>query len=206
MALHISTFDGRGSSTIEDPEEISDYVAGSSCLVWIDVTDASTADFEEIAKELELHPLALEDARKHRQRPKIETYPTHAFVVAYSRDLAEVDCFIGPNWVVTVCGRGNSGEPFPIETVRQRFERIRGDVPSVAALLYVLLDDIVDGYFAAADVFEDEVEDFEQCILGEENARGDGRAIQRDLVRLRRELVEFRRRVIPLRDVLAVIV
>ncbi len=81
MTLRISTFDGRGSAEIDDPDEISDLIEGASCLVWIDVTDASSADFAELARELQLHPLALEDARKHGQRPKIETYPSHAFVV-----------------------------------------------------------------------------------------------------------------------------
>ena len=206
MALRISTFDGGGSAEIQDPDAISDLIEAASCLVWIDVTDASSADFEDLARELQLHPLALEDAQKHGQRPKIETYPTHAFVVAYSQDLAEVDFFVGRNWMVTVRGRGQSGEPFPIEAVRARFERLGGGVPSVAVLLYVLLDDIVDGYFAAADVFEDEVEAFEQSILTERATDpDDDRRIQRDIVRLRRELVEFRRRVIPLRDVLSVI-
>ena len=203
MALHVSTFDESGTALIENPDEISDLIEASSCLVWIDVTDAGAADFDELARELSLHPLALEDARKHGQRPKIETYPTHAFVVAYSRDLAEVDCFIGPNWIVTVRGRGKSGEPFPIEAVRRRFERLADGIPSVALLLYVLLDDIVDGYFTAADAFEDEVEEFEQSVLsGEATGREDGDRVQQDLVRLRRELVEFRRRVIPMRDVL----
>src|SRR5688500_9382770 len=108
--LTVHCYDAGGARVVENPDDISELVQQSSQLVWVDLVDATDREYDCVQHEFELHPLAMEDARKHGQRPKLEQYPTHAFVVAYSARLAEVDVFVGRNWLVTVRGRADEGE------------------------------------------------------------------------------------------------
>ncbi|MDP9021040.1 MAG: magnesium/cobalt transporter CorA [Actinomycetota bacterium] len=201
MSLTVQTYDQRGSAPLEDPADISEIVVNDGCVVWVDLVDPSDDDFSCLSEEFQLHPLAMEDARKHGQRPKLEHYPTHAFVVAYSHELAEVDLFVGPNWVVTVRGRNEDGALWSLDAVRARIGRLASGDVTVGFLVHTVLDTLVDGYFLANDAFEDEVEDFEERILTEQ--LGDEDTVQAELLSVRRRLVEFRRVVVPLRDVVA---
>ncbi len=200
MTIAIRTYNADGCTPVEDPEEISDLVGRDGCVLWVDLVDPTDDDFARVRKEFELHPLAMEDARKHGQRPKLEHYPTHAFLVAYSKELSEVDLFVGCNWVVSVRERNQAGERWSFATVRARIERGAGHV-DVGFLVYSILDELVDGYFEAVDAFEDTVEAFEEQVLTEQLG-GEG-SIQAELLSLRRRLVEFRRVLVPLRDVLS---
>ncbi|HEX9969052.1 MAG TPA: magnesium/cobalt transporter CorA [Acidimicrobiales bacterium] len=192
-----------GSEVVRDPASISDLVGRRGHVLWVDVSDPSDEDFACIATEFDLHPLAMEDARKHGQRAKLERYPTHAFVVAYSETLSEVDLFVGPDWLVTVRGTNQAGQRWDPDSAHRRFERARqngnGKGPAVGVLLYTILDELVDGYFRATDASEDELEALEDRIFGEELP--DERSIQHDLFEVRRRLLLFRRAVVPLRDV-----
>jgi magnesium transporter len=187
-----------GAQDIPDPAAVSD-VLSSGRLVWMDLSDATDVDLETVAEEFSLHPLAIEDARHHQQRPKIERYPTHAFVVAYSKDLSEVDIFIGPNWIVTVSDGAPNAAFMAI--VRKRFERTRDASCSSGLLLYTILDELVDGYFEILDDAEQELERTEELIFNPRPSEVD--EVQAALLRMRRTALEFRRRIVPLREVLS---
>jgi magnesium transporter len=190
-----------GSDDTIHPDTISDCVAEEGAIVWVDVADATDADLDKLAEEFELHPLAIEDAKHHHQRPKLERYPTHTFVVAYSAELSEVDIFIGPAWVVTVRANNEAGEAWDPTLARQRFERVGHGPPSISLLLHSIIDELVESYFDRLDRIETEVEELEERIFGEELR--DERSIQQALFEQRRTLIEFRRVVAPLRDVLS---
>ena len=190
---------GQSPRTVDDPADISEMAGRDGCLLWVDLVDPTDADLARVQEEFELHPLAIEDARKHQQRPKLEKYPSHAFVVAYSCELAEVDLFVGPTWLVSVREKNDNGDAWPIEGARARFERTKPEQGSVGYLLYVLLDDLVDGYFTRADAIEDVLEDLEDRIFADQVS--DERDIQRDMFTIRRDLLQFRRRVVPTREV-----
>ena len=185
---------------VQDPEDISELVGREGRLLWVDMLDPTPEDFACIQDEFELHPLAMEDAMKHGQRPKLERYPSHAFVVAYSKEHAEVDLFVGEDWLVSVRARNDVGETWDIDGVRRRFERTRPESATVGFLLYNILDELVDGYFTAADAVEDKLEHLEDEIF---LARPSEHEIQRELFDVRRDLLLFRRRVAPLREVVA---
>src|SRR5678815_2329611 len=68
--------------------EISDYLAQPSTLVWVALLDPTPNEMDEMAQEFGLHPLAVEDARKGHQRPKIEEYEDSLFVVLHTIDTA----------------------------------------------------------------------------------------------------------------------
>jgi magnesium transporter len=183
-----------------DAGHISREVDGDEGLLWVDVVDPSEADLTCLQDEFRLHPLAMEDVRHRFQRPKLEAYPTHTFLVAYTSKLQEVDFFVGERWVVTVRETDASGGFWDCDPARTRFERTRPEVPSPGYLVYVLLDHLVDGYFDATDAAEDVLEALENRIFSEQLP--DERAIQQELFDVRRNLLLFRRAVVPLREVL----
>jgi magnesium transporter len=190
-----------GSDDVIDPDAISDCVAEKGAVAWVDVVDATDADLDKLAEEFSLHPLAIEDAKHHHQRPKIDRYPTHTFVVAYSSDLSEVDIFVGPTWVVTVRAPNEEGKAWDPTSAQARFQRASREPPSVGVLLHTIIDELVESYFDRLDQIETDVEELEERIFGEELR--DERAIQQALFDQRRTLIEFRRVVAPLRDVLS---
>jgi len=195
------TFERDGTSRLHDPAEIATIVERSGDLVWVDVHDPDEDDFACLSQEFGLHPLAVEDAREHGQRPKLEHYANHSFVVAYSREMAEVDLFIGPRWLVTVRERNPEGEVCHLHAIRSRFEREGTEPTTVGHLVYVVLDELVDGYLDRSDLIEDEVEGIEEQIMLD--LVGSPGEIQRQLLTTRRQLLRFRKIVLPLRDVLA---
>jgi magnesium transporter len=199
MGLVARTFESNGTTHLHDPAAISDIIERTSDLMWVDAVDAESDDFACLAKEFGLHPLAVEDAREHGQRPKLEHYANHSFVVAYSTEMAEVDLFIGPTWLVTVRERNPEGKVCHIEAIRKRFQREADERPTVGHLVYVVLDELVDGYLDRTDRMEDQVEAIEEQIILDQVQ--DPQATARKLLNLRRDLLHFRKVVLPLREV-----
>ncbi len=187
--------------TVDDleAEQVSEAMHRPDALVWVDVLEPSDADLDCVQEQFGLHPLAMEDVRERHQRAKLETYPSHTFIVAYSSGLHEVDLFVGPTWVVTVREAEGDGPPWDIDTATARFDRTRAEHLNPGYLLYVLLDELVDGYLDAADAVEDDLEGLEERIFSERPS--DERTMQQELLAVRRRLVEFRRAVMPLREV-----
>jgi magnesium transporter len=170
-------------------------------LQWIDVVDPSEDELAGLQEEFDLHPLAVEDVRNHAQRPKLEQYPNHSFLVAKSAALQEIDLFWGGDWFLSVRERDAAGAVWDIDAAARRFERTQPHETTPGFLLYVLLDELVDGYFDAVDVSEDRLEIVEDGIFGEQLR--DEAEVQQQLFGIRRELVLFRRAVVPLRDVVS---
>ena len=198
--ISVRTYDDAGVREVADPADISELI-GNGALVWVDLFEAEPHDFECVAREFDLHALAMEDAQKHGQRPKLEHYPTHAFIVAYTADLAEVDVFVGRDWVVTVRARAESGAHLSLDHVRARFELTRSEGTNVGILLYTILDVIVDGYFEAVERTDEQLEAVEDRIFGGDV--GSERDVQSEIFAIRRQLLLFRRAVSPLREVVA---
>ena len=190
-----------GAVTTIDPGAVSAAIQNGDQLVWVDVAAPTAADLKLVQKEFSLHPLAMEDVRERHQRPKLEHYPTHAFIVTYTAEHKELDFFVGPSWLVTVRDDEGPYEASLLDTARKRFERIRPEHVTVGFLLYVVLDELVDGYFLRNDELEDRLEKIENDIFGDMVVPE--RSIQRDLFDIRRVLLSYRRLAVPMRDVVA---
>jgi magnesium transporter len=190
-----------GTTKEVDPLDVSEAISHPEQLVWVDVAAPGEDDLALIQEEFSLHPLAMEDVRERHQRPKLEHYPSHAFLVAYTAERQEVDIFIGPTWLITVREDDVPGAPSFIDGTRKRFERTRAEHATVGFLLYVVLDELVDGYFSRNDEVEDELEDLENRVFSEGPV--DERDIQQELFEVRRRLLLYRRLAVPTRDVLA---
>ena len=197
----VRTYRGAGEAEHVDEVEIEKHIGDEKCLVWVDVAEPTDADLACLQDQFHLHPLAMEDVRNRQQRPKLEHYPTHAFLVAYTAELQEVDFFVGPGWLISVRESDGNGPTWSTDEAKARFERSKPDPPTPGFLLYVLLDVLVDGYFAHADEAEDKLEDLEDRIFAEGLA--DEQSMQRSLFDIRRKLVLFRRAVVPLREVVS---
>jgi len=190
-------------TTERPPEELSE-LRDRPC--WLDISDPQSADLELAAKELALHPLAVEDAQQRHERPKIDQYDDHYFIVFYALEEpspnvvreVEVSIFMKQNAIVTV----HEGDFAARATVERRFRE--GKLHTTGLLLHGLLDTIVDQYFQVIDSLGDRVELLEQMVVG-----GDTRDYDtsiRELFELKRDLLRVRHRIAPEREVLAVLV
>ncbi|GGQ15316.1 magnesium transport protein CorA [Actinomadura coerulea] len=177
------------------------------CFLWIGLFEPDEDEFELVKDELNLHPLAAEDAVSAHQRPKMERYDDTLFVVlktlAYvdktsDIEVGEIMVFLGRDFVVTVRhGAGN-----PLGPVRKRLE----DNPELlghgaTAVLYAVCDEVVDRYGVVAHEVEVDIIGLERAVF-DPNARD----VTADIYSLKREVLEFRSAEDPLVPVLQEIV
>ncbi|GAA2272007.1 magnesium/cobalt transporter CorA [Actinomadura sp. NPDC048955] len=177
------------------------------CFLWIGLFEPDEDEFELVKDELNLHPLAAEDAVSAHQRPKMERYDDTLFVVlktlAYidktsDIEVGEIMVFLGRDFVVTVRhGAGN-----PLGPVRKRLE----DSPDLlahgaTAVLYAVCDEVVDRYGVVAHEVEVDIIGLERAVF-DPNARD----VTADIYSLKREVLEFRSAEDPLVPVLQEIV
>lgn len=193
--------DGRkvGDVAIDD---ISEVLKDGGQFVWIGLHEPSAELLAKIQEEFDLHELAIEDARKAHQRPKLEEYADSLFVVLRTAhltadrrvDLGETHIFVGERYVVTV----RHGASLSYSDVRTRLQA----TPHLLAkgpgfVLYALMDFVVDKYFPVLDRFEEQLEELEEEIFGGSFSRGTtGR-----IYALKRDLVAMKRAVSPLIEV-----
>jgi magnesium transporter len=169
---------GRKLAEIE-AEDISEYVVRPDCFVWVALFEPTTGELDEMAEEFGLHPLAVEDARKGHQRPKIEEYGDSLFAVMHTIEAAtdesdaaltggEVDIFVGSNYILSVRHRTQKG----FADVRARCEREPDLLQHGSGFVfYALMDTIVDRYFPILDGLETELEAIEEQIFVKNSAR-----------------------------------
>ena len=192
--------DGRkvGDVDIEDIDEILRFPGQ---FVWIGVHEPEDALLRTLQAEFGLHDLAVEDALRAHQRPKIEEYDGSLFVVlrtAHLRDgevqFGEAHIFVGQRYIVSI----RHGGSLPDNDVRQRCEAAPHLLrKGPGFVLYALMDVIVDQYFPAIDALEDQIEALEEAIFGGSFSR---RTTQR-IYDLKRDLVALKRAVAPLIEV-----
>jgi len=171
-------------------------------MAWIGLYRPSASDLTRLAVEFDLHELAVEDAIVAHQRPKLERYGDTLFVVLRAAryvdateevEFGELHVFVGPDFVVTV----RHAESPNLTTVRRRTE---ADPSMLArgpeAVLYAILDAVVDGYAPVVAGLENDIDEIETEVF-----HGDA-SVSRRIYELSREVVEFQRAVRPLRQIL----
>lgn len=185
-------------------EAISDALAvDDGSFVWIGLFEPDRAVLATLQAEFGLHDLAIEDAGKAHQRPKIEAYGDSLFIVANTAQAideriayGETHVFLGARYLVTV----RHGASLSYAPARQRVEREPGLLAlGPSAALYAVLDAIVDNYLPIVDDFTATLNALEKDIVSERFHRG----IVIRLYQLKRELTYMRVAVTPLQDVLS---
>jgi magnesium transporter len=182
-------------------EQLGEWAAKDGHIVWLGLHEPSKELLDRVAKQLNLHPLAIEDATNARQPPKVEQFDDAFFVVARTAQMeqeqiafGETHIFVGKGYVVSV----RHGASTSYNVVRSRCEAS----PSWFAegedyIVYAILDFIVDNYRPVIDRIQSEVDDLEEEVLRKSRHHG-----QMDrLYRLRRELLQLKRAVGPMVDV-----
>lgn len=181
-------------------EAISDYIAMPGCFVWVALADATDTELAVMQEEFSLHELAVEDASRGHQRPKIEEYGDSLFVVMQTMERdgenitsGEVAIFVGVNYVLSVrthVARGFLG-------VRARAER-EPDLLAMGSsfVLYALMDAVVDRYFPVLDLVESQLETIEERIF----IKGEQRENIQRLYELKAKVLSLRHAVAPLTE------
>ena len=182
-------------------EDISEYLKQDDTFVWVALRDPAPADISVMQEEFGLHELAVEDALRGHQRPKIEEYGDSLFVVVQIVELAgdelnigQLAVFAGENYVLSVRRDANQG----FLGVRARAEREPHQLKKGAGfVLYALVDAVVDRYFPVVDMLESELESIEDHIFGMQGKQRDN--VER-LYELKRKAQTLRHAVVPLMD------
>jgi magnesium transporter len=182
--------------------DISELREAGDNVIWADVADPTSRDFEELAEEFGFHHLSIEDCQNQHQRPKVEEYPGYYFIVLYEAELAgpndrlelrELNIFLGKNYLVTVHSRPIRA----IETARRLWPEWLDRAEEGSGLLaYLLIDAIVDDYLPLLDIISERMDALEDSIFGEFRAE----AIE-EIFGIKKKLLYLRRAVAPLRDV-----
>ncbi|MBG0560683.1 magnesium and cobalt transport protein CorA [Actinoplanes aureus] len=182
-------------------------------FVWLGLHEPSAEQMAAIARTYGLHELAVEDAVKAEQRPKLEQFgAVHFLVLRTTRyvphqeltessqvvETGQMMIFIGERFVITV-RHGDASELAPV----------RADLESQRAVLleqgpwavaYAVTDRVVDHYLDVADQVEADLDTIEEGVFSRDRS-----APIQQVYQLKRELVEFRRAVVPLQRPLAAI-
>ncbi len=164
----------REGHRVEGPQDFSDALdeaRSAGGFVWIGLHEPTAEEFDLVAREFALHPLAVEDALKAHQRPKLEVYDDSVFVVLKpvvyepSGDTVssgEIMLFLGDSFAVSV----RHGEGRPLDAVRDRLERepeLLGE--GATAVLYAVADAVVDHYLEVATELQTDLEELEAEVF-----------------------------------------
>ena len=169
-----------------------------AAVLWVDLTDPSPEQVAEVARLLGLHPLVAEDILEGNQRAKIEVtdQPVHIvmFSLDYQREMlqTEIDFVLGASFLLTV--HEVTWDPHATTHLREGLEPIVKRGPD--HLLWALVDALVDSYFPFVDRLGDEVDEIEDEVVTNANARVLGRLFQ-----LKKDLLTARRAAAPVREI-----
>lgn len=176
----------------------------SRTVTWLNIDGIHKVEsIRQIGDAFGIHPLVLEDIVNTGQRPKLENFENHMFVVSkmlyYDAKINEVTAehvsfIIGPNTVISFQER--QGDVF--EPVRQRLRKARGRIRKMGAdyLFYSLLDAVVDNYFGVLEGLGEQIEVLEDDMV--ESPRPE---TLQAIHRLKREMIFLRKSIWPLREV-----
>jgi magnesium transporter len=185
----------------DDLETLRDEATGEQDFVWVGLHQPDEQELDYVSGVFSLHVLAVEDALKAHQRPKLERYDDNLFLVLKTLwyvdeddavETGEINLFVGRNFVVSV----RHGQGAELHSARLDLEKeaaVLGHGPS--AVVYAVCDKIVDTYEEVATALEEDVDEVEESVFSPERTQD-----SRRIYILKRELAEVRRAVNPLRE------
>ena len=191
---------GRRVETPKNLDETYRMLDAAGGIAWIGLYRPSPEEVASVAREFDLHPLAVEDTLSGHQRSKVERYGDTLFAVlrpARYRDkeesieFGELHLFIGADFVVTI----RHAESPNLAAVRSRMEanpELLAMGPE--AVLYAILDEVVDEYEPIVAGLENDIDEIEDQLFGD----SDDDALSRRIYELSREVINFQRAVHPL--------
>ena len=180
-------------------EDAYEACRDTGSFAWIGLYDPSREEFDSIKREFDLHELAVEDAIKAHQRPKLEVYDDMVFVVLKTArytdpdevvELGEIAVFLGETFVVTV----RHGEATSLAGARRDLEPQPDPLRfGPGAVLHAIVDRVVDDYMPALDGLRQDIEEVESEVFSPNRTNPAER-----IYKLKREVIEFDRAAAPL--------
>lgn len=183
-------------------EECKSYIR-TQTVTWININGIHDSNIiERIGGQFGIHPLLLEDIMNTGQRPKMEDFEGHIFVVlkmltynekAERVELEQVSIVLGSNFVISF--QELEGDVF--DSIRERIKTSKGHIRKMGAdyLAYSLIDAIVDHYFIILENFSDKIETLEEELIEDPTPQTSAK-----IHNLKRELIFISRSVWPLRE------
>lgn len=170
---------------------------------WTDVVDPTEDELAALDRDHGLGDRTFDEARRRAARPTMQRLADHAYIVAFSGSLAEIDMYIGDGWFITVRRHDEEGREWDPSVAIARVKRL-GASASSGLILATVLEELVDGYFDGTDVLENQLEEIEERIFGDPvETMKEEQGVQESLFTVRRKLLQLRRAVVPLREVLS---
>jgi magnesium transporter len=180
-------------------EEAYEAACEDDAFVWIGLYEPDEHEFDSVRREFNLHELAVEDAIKAHQRPKLEVYDDTLFVVLKTAryleaeetvEFGEIMLFIGPQFVVAVRHKPAS----ELRGVRKQIE----DRPDLlrfgpGAVLYAIMDRVVDDYLPVIEGLDKDIQEVEREVFSQAGSNPAER-----IYMLKREVIEFHQSTAPL--------
>lgn len=170
-------------------------------FVWVGMHHPTEDEIADVAEVFNLHPLAVEDAVKAHQRPKLERYGESIFLVLKTLwyvdeddavETGEIAMFVGRDFVVSV----RHGRGAELHSAREFLEAAEGIlIHGPAAVVYAVCDRVVDDYSAVVDELVVDVDEIEASVFSDARTNDSAR-----IYTLKREISEVRRAVMPLRE------
>jgi magnesium transporter len=179
-------------------EEAAVHCVGSGEFVWLGLKEPSDDELRRVSDMFDLHELAVEDAADSHERPKMEDYDGSLFVVLRTTryddakeevEFGEIDVFLGEGYVITV----RHGEASELAPARRRLEE-RPELLNVGppAVVWAIIDKVVDDYLPVVDGIDNDISEVETEIFSQ------GADATQRIYFLKREVIEFHHAVAPL--------
>jgi len=174
-------------------------------LVWIDLENVSDEEAKLILEGVcNFHPLAIEDCIQPSDRPKVDEYENHLFMVIHAVDFTrgseefrttELNIFMGKDFVVTYHRE-------PLRSITATIDRVQKNAPTVARapdrLVHTMLDFLVDHYRPVVEELSVEIEELERQVLSAKSKN-----IFPEVLRVKNEVQKLREIIAPQREVIA---
>jgi len=185
-------------------DRIREFLARPDGVLWVDLEAPTDDEFRILAEVFRFHPLAIEDAHKETELPKVDIYDGYAYLVLHrihvdfdTRRVSprEMDIFISDHYLVTV-HEEQSQSTAEVAARIDHSPALLACGPDV--VMHDIVDRIVDRYLPVLDRWEDEIDELEEGILTENERE----AVLEKALRLRHEVADLRKSLGPQRDIL----
>ncbi|WCL50104.1 magnesium/cobalt transporter CorA [Leptospira sp. GIMC2001] len=200
--IRILEYDSQTNSPICTDNYPLNSIPNRNNRIWIDIQSITDEETKYLSDNFLLHPLALEDTRNLNQRPKIEDYDEHSFIVLHtihfikpnSLRIREIHFFFNEHYLITI---HQHSDP-TIESIWQR--NAQGEFcvlkNGIDFILHLLCDQIVDSSFPVLDGLSKEIAKLESSLWKE-----NGNNLIENMILIKRSLLRMRRTLSPQRDV-----
>jgi len=197
------THDSAGTRTVDPtPDSLRALLDDSDCTLWVDLEAATPEEFAPLSAVFDFHPLAIEDALGHVERPKVDDYDSYLYIVAHGLDcggstdephILELNIFLGANYLVT-CHHE------PLHCIKVLWERAERDERYLQrgpdGLAHAAIDILVDDLMLVLDQLDATIEELEDEIMANPTQRTLTRILD-----IKRGTMHLRRTVVPQREV-----